>query len=252
MAASACRDNLIAQAAHPQPPGLSCQRNLTYNPSTASTLNDDACRIECMYKGERLNSISHLIGAVLALAGGAVLVTFAAMDGDACKIISYSVYGFTLFLLYLVSTLYHSLAAGPAKRAFQVLDHQAIYLLIAGTYTPFTLVALKGTLGWWMFGAIWGLAVFGILLDALPRKGPRVVPVIVYLVMGWLCLFALDSILTTLPPEGFRWLLVGGIFYTSGIVFYILDHWCSWCHGIWHLFVLAGSVSHYFAILLFL
>jgi len=203
-----------------------------------------------MYKGERFNSISHLIGAVLALAGGAALVTFAAMDGDARKIISYSVYGFTLFLLYLVSTLYHSLS-GPAKRTFQVLDHQAIYLLIAGTYTPFTLVALKGSLGWWMFGTIWGLAAFGIVLDALPRKGPRVVPIIIYLVMGWLCLFALDPLLATLPPESFRWLLVGGIFYTSGIVFYIFDHWYPWCHGIWHLFVLAGSVSHYFAILFF-
>jgi hypothetical protein len=116
--------------------------------------------------------------------------------------------------LYLFSTLYHALV-GPAKRVFQVLDHQAIYLLIAGTYTPFPLVALEGTLGWRMFGAIWGLAVFGILLDAIPRKGPRVVPIIIYILMGWLCLFALDTLLASLPPEGFRWLLVGGIFYTS-------------------------------------
>jgi hemolysin III len=115
-----------------------------------------------------------------------VLATFAAMDGDARKILSYRVCGFTLFLLYLVSTLYHGLA-GPAKRVFQVLDRQAIYLLIAGTYTPFTLVALKGASGWWMFCAIWALAVVGIVLDAL-------------------------------PPEGFRWLLAGGIFYTSGIL----------------------------------
>ena len=132
-----------------------------------------------MYKGERFNSITHLIGAVLALAGAAVLVTFAAMDGDVRKIVSYSVYGFTLFLLYLVSTFYHSLS-GPAKRLFRMLDHQAIYLLIAGTYTPFTLVALKGALSWWMFGTIWGLALFGIVLDALPRKGPRVVPILIY------------------------------------------------------------------------
>jgi hemolysin III len=204
-----------------------------------------------MYKGERFNSISHLIGVALALAGSAVLVTFAAMDGDTRKILSYGAYGLTLFLLYLFSTLYHSIA-GPAKRVFQVLDHQAIYLLIAGTYTPFTLVALKGALGWWMFGAIWGLAVVGIVLDALPRKGPRVVPIILYLVMGWLCLFALDPLLAALPPEGFRWLLVGGTFYTSGILFFILGHWFPWCHGIWHLFVLAGSVSHYFTILLLL
>ena len=204
-----------------------------------------------MYKGERLNSISHLIGAVLALSGGAALIVFAAMDGDIRRIISFSIYGFTLFLLYLISTIYHSLP-GPAKRAFQVLDHQAIYLLIAGTYTPFTLVALHGTLAWWMFGAIWGLAAVGIILDALPRKGARVVPIIIYLVMGWLCLFALGPILAVLPPAGFRWLLAGGIFYTSGIVFFILDHWYPRCHAIWHLFVLAGSACHYFAILLYL
>jgi hemolysin III len=151
-----------------------------------------------MYKGERFNSISHLIGAALALAGGAVLVTYAAMDGDTRKILSYSVYGFILFLLYLFSTLYHTLD-GPAKGVLRVLDHQAIYLLIAGTYTPFTLVALRAALGWCMFGA---MAVFGILLDARPRKGPRVVRIIIYLVMGWLCLLALDPLLTTLPPAG--------------------------------------------------
>jgi hemolysin III len=201
-----------------------------------------------MYEGERFNSISHLVGASLALVGGAVLVTFAAMDGDASKIVSYSVYGVTLFLLYLFSTLYHSLR-GPAKRVFRVLDHQAIYLLIAGTYTPLVLVALKGPLGWWMFGAIWGLAVFGMVLDALPRRG-RVVSLIVYLVMGWLCVFALDKIVAALPPASFALLLAGGIFYTSGIVFYVLDHRYSWFHGVWHLFVLAGSVSHYFSILL--
>ena len=202
-----------------------------------------------MYRGERFNSISHLVGASLALVGGVVLVTFAAMGGDFNRIVSYSVYGVTLFLLYLTSTLYHSLR-GTAKRVFQVLDHQAIYLLIAGTYTPFTVMALKGAQGWWMFGAIWGLAVFGIVLDALPRRGVRVVPIIIYLAMGWLCVLALDPIFAALPPAGARWLVAGGIFYTSGIAFYVLDHWYPWTHGVWHLFVLAGSVSHYFAILL--
>ena len=201
-----------------------------------------------MYKGERFNSISHLVGASLALVGGAVLVTLAAIDGDAIRIASYSVYGVTLFLLYLFSTLYHSLR-GTAKRVFRVLDHQAIYLLIAGTYTPLVLVALKGSLGWWLFGIIWGLATFGMALDALPRKG-RMVPVIIYLVMGWLCVFALDKIVAALPPASFAWLVAGGIFYTSGIVFYLLDHRYAWFHEIWHLFVIAGSVSHYFSILL--
>ena len=202
-----------------------------------------------MYHGERFNSISHLVGASLALAGSVVLVTLAAMDGDSKRIASYSVYGVTLFMLYLVSTLYHSLR-GRAKRIFQVLDHQAIYLLIAGTYTPFVLIALKGAQRWWMFGAIWGLALFGIVLDALPRRGLRVVPVVIYLVMGWLCVFAMDPIIAALPSVGFGWLVAGGIFYTSGIVFYILDHWYPWTHGLWHLFVLGGSVSHYFSILL--
>lgn len=203
-----------------------------------------------MYKGERFNSISHLVGASFALAGGAVLVSVAAVDGDAGKIVSYSVYGVTLFLLYLVSTLYHSLP-GRAKNVFRVLDHQAIYLLIAGTYTPFIVVALNGALGWAMFGAIWSLAVLGIVLDALPRRGPRgALPLIIYLVMGWLCLFALDPIIAALPPAGFGCLVAGGVFYTSGIVFFLLDERYPWCHGVWHLFVIAGSISHYFSILL--
>ncbi len=204
-----------------------------------------------MYKGERLNSISHLVGAVLALAGAAVLVTFAALDGDVRRIASFSVYGLTLFLLYLASTLYHSLS-GRAKQIFKILDHQAIYLLIAGTYTPYMLLTVKGSLGWWLFGANWGLALLGIILDAMPRKGARVVPIVIYLVMGWLCVFALDPMIAVLSPRGFDWLLAGGIFYTSGIVFYVLDHWYPRCHGIWHLFVLAGSASHYFGILFYL
>jgi len=203
-----------------------------------------------MYEAERFNSISHLIGAVLALAGGLVLVTIAVTDGDIRKILSYSIYAVTLFLLYLVSTLYHSRQAGRAKTVFRVLDHQAIYLLIAGTYTPFILIALEGARIWWMLGAIWGLALCGIVLDALPRRGPRVVQLIVYLVMGWLCVFDLTAIIAALPAAGFWWLLAGGIFYTSGIVFFLLDRWYPWCHGIWHLFVLAGSMSHYFSILL--
>lgn len=204
-----------------------------------------------MYKGERFNSISHLIGAVFALAGAVVLVASAAVEGDVSRIVSFSIYGLTLFLLYLTSTLYHSLP-GRAKHTFRMFDYQAIYLLIAGTYTPFALVVLKGNLGWWMFGTIWGLAILGIVIDALPRRGRRVVPIIIYLIMGWLCLFVLDPLLAALPPGSFYWLLAGGVFYTTGVVFFILDHWYPWCHGIWHLFVLAGSVSHYFSIFLYL
>ncbi|WP_295388124.1 hemolysin III family protein [uncultured Thiodictyon sp.] len=204
-----------------------------------------------MYPGERFNSITHLVGAVLALIGATVMVTLAGVEGGAMRIVSFTVYGMTLFLLYLSSTLYHSLR-GRAKAVFQVLDHHAIYLLIAGTYTPFTLVALKGETGWWLFGAVWGLAVVGILIDTLRGGGGRLLSVAIYLSMGWLIVLALHDIIAALPPAGFGWLLAGGIFYTVGVIFYALAGRWPWCHGIWHLFVLAGSASHYFAILLYL
>jgi hemolysin III len=204
-----------------------------------------------MIRGERFNSISHLVGAALALAGAVVLVVVASRGGDAYRIVSFSIYGTTLFLLYLMSTLYHGLPQGRAKRVFQVLDHQAIYLLIAGSYTPFTLVSLNGGVGWWMFGAIWGLAVLGLVLDALPLRGARVLPLAIYFVMGWLIVLAINPLLAVLPRAGFIWLLTGGLLYSSGIVFYALDHRYPWMHGVWHLFVLAGSISHYVAILVY-
>jgi hemolysin III len=203
-----------------------------------------------MYHGERFNSISHLIGAIAALVGLIVVVVIAAQQGDLWKIISFSVYGTTLFLLYTISTLYHSLR-GRAKQIFRKLDHLSIYLLIAGTYTPFTLVTLRGVWGWWLFGVIWGLAVVGMALEALPQKGNRVLSVAVYILMGWLVVVALKPLLEALPFAGFIWLLMGGLFYTGGIVFYLFDEKVRHFHGIWHLFVLAGSVSHYLTILLY-
>jgi len=202
-----------------------------------------------MYQGERFNSISHLVGATFALVGGAVLVTSAAIGGEVGKIVSYTVYAVTLFTLYLSSTLYHSIP-GQAKLILRVLDHQAIYLLIAGTYTPFIVVAVEGDTQWWMLGSIWAMAVFGIILDALPRRGTRILPVILYLAMGWFCVLFPESFLAALTPESLAWLIAGGVFYTSGVAFYALDSRYPWCHGVWHVFVLAGSVSHYFAILL--
>jgi hemolysin III len=207
--------------------------------------------LSVMIKSERFNSISHLIGAVLALAGAVVLVVVASRGGDTRRIVSFSIYGATLFLLYLISTLYHGLPTGRAKHVFRVLDHQAIYLLIAGSYTPFTLVTLDGIVGWWLFGAIWGMAVLGLVLDALPRRGARVVPLIIYFVMGWLIVLAINPLLAALPRTGFIWLLTGGLLYTSGIVFFALDRRYPWMHGVWHLFVLAGSISHYVAILVY-
>ena len=200
-----------------------------------------------MVPGERFNGFSHLVGAVLALAGIAVLVTVAARQGDAWKIVSFSLYGATLFMLYGFSTLYHSLR-GRAKAIFRRFDHLAIYLLIAGTYTPFTLVTLRGGWGWSLFGAIWGLAAVGMAIEFLPRRGARILPVAIYLLMGWLALIALKPLLQALPWAGFVWLLLGGLFYTVGVVFYSLDEKLRHAHGVWHLFVLAGSISHYLAI----
>jgi hemolysin III len=200
-----------------------------------------------MTRTEAFNSISHLIGAGAALAGTVALIVFAALEGDPLKIVSVSVYGTTLFLLYLMSTLYHGMN-GPSKAVFRVLDHQAIYLLIAGTYTPFALVTLRGSVGWWLFAAIWSLAVVGMVLDAVRRRGRRVVPMLIYLAMGWLAVVTWGPLAAALPAQGFNWLLAGGVLYTGGIVFFVLDNWFPWTHGVWHLFVMAGSVSHYVAI----
>lgn len=201
-----------------------------------------------MYYGERFNSISHLVGASLALVGGAVLITLSAIEGDTAKIVSYSVYAATLFILYLASTLYHSFP-GRVKPFFRVVDHQAIYLLIAGTYTPIAVVVLKSVGGWWLLAAVWTMAIFGMVLVAVRRTGPQIGSVLLYLAMGWFCVLAMESLVVLLPPVSLVLLIVGGAFYTTGIVFYILYRWYPWCHAIWHLFVLAGSISHYFAIL---
>ncbi len=203
-----------------------------------------------MYHGERFNSITHLVGAALALAGLIVLVVFASLQGDPWKIVSFSVYGASLFLLYTLSTLYHSLR-GRAKDLFRKLDHVAIYLLIAGTYTPFTLVTLNGAWGWSLFGVIWGLAITGIIVDVLHKKGARAIQMAIYLLMGWLILVAMYPLVQALPGAAIALLVLGGMFYTGGIVFYALDARMKHAHGIWHLFVLAGSVSHYLAILLY-
>ncbi|MFZ1643433.1 MAG: hemolysin III family protein [Candidatus Contendobacter sp.] len=203
-----------------------------------------------MYYGERFNSISHLIGAVAALAGLVVAVVVAAQQGDPWKIVSFSIYGTTLFVLYTVSTLYHSLR-GRAKRVFRKLDHYSIYFLIAGTYTPFTLVTLRDGWGWTIFGVIWGLVVVGIVVESVPQTGNRILSLGVYILMGWLVLLVLKPLLQVLPWAGFVWLLMGGLFYTGGVAFYLFDEKIRHFHGIWHLFVLAGSVSHYLTILLY-
>ena len=203
-----------------------------------------------MYKGERFNSISHLVGAAIALAGLVLLVVQASRLGDPWKIVSFSIYGATLLILYTSSALYHSLK-GKAKTIFRKFDHLSIYLLIAGTYTPFTLITLRGAWGWSIFGVIWGLAVLGVVLESFPQNGRRILPVVIYLLMGWLVLTALKPLLLALPRTGFVLLLTGGLFYTLGVIFYALDDRMRHSHGIWHLFVLAGSLSHYITVLIY-
>ena len=201
-----------------------------------------------MYHGEKFNAVSHLVGAALALAGALVLVVLAALGGDPWKVVSVSIYGATLVLLYTSSVLYHSLR-GRSKDVLRMLDHQSIYLLIAGSYTPFCLVTLRGPWGWSLFGVVWGLALAGGLQDLRPRSGARILAVVIYVVMGWAALVAVVPLLRALGPAGFAWVAAGGLFYTVGIVFYALDTRLAHAHGVWHLFVLAGSASHYFAIL---
>ncbi|MFQ5509063.1 MAG: hemolysin III family protein [Leptospirillia bacterium] len=204
-----------------------------------------------MYKGERFNTISAAIGMVTALAGVTVLVVLAARQDDTWKTVSLSVYGTTLFLSYLGTTLYHA-TRGKYKALLRRLDRLAIYLLIAGTYTPFTLITLRGTMGWAIFGVVWGLAVLGVLLDSSREKRRGVLPVMVYLAMGWLCVIAIKPLLHALPLPAFWWLLAGGLWYTVGVVFFAFGTRVRHFHGIWHLFVLAGSVSHYIAIFVYL
>jgi len=203
-----------------------------------------------MYYGEKFNAWTHLCGALLALAGAVVLLVLAAASGDPWKVLSVSIYGVTLVLLYSVSTLYHSLR-GRAKIVLRKLDHLSIYLLIAGSYTPFCLVSLHGAWGWSLFGIVWGLALFGMGQEIRPRSETRVMSLVIYALMGWIVLVAIDPLLDALGWAGFAWLAAGGLFYTVGIIFYAYDQRFRHWHGIWHLFVLAGSLMHYVAILFY-
>jgi hemolysin III len=200
-----------------------------------------------MYHGERLNGYTHLAGSLLAISGAAVLITYAALHGDAWKIVSFSIYGAALILLFSASTVYHS-TRGEWKDVFRKLDHSAIYILIAGTYTPFTLVTLSGGWGWSLFGVVWGLAVIGIAQELTLARGMRMSSLIIYVVMGWLAVVGVVPMIDALKWEGFLWVAAGGVVYTLGTVFYIYDEKFKHWHGIWHMFVLAGAGVHYYAI----
>ena len=200
---------------------------------------------------ERVNTLTHGLAALLALPAVIVLLVYASLKGDPLRIISFSVYGVSLVLLYVISTLYHG-SNGGKKRLLQRLDHIAIYLLIAGSYTPITLVVLNGAWGWSLFGVVWTLAVVGILLDSLRDKQRRVIQMAIYFIMGWLALIALYPLWQHMPLGGLIWLLIGGVFYTTGIIFYAMEGRIRYGHGIWHLFVMAGSASHYIVIFYYL
>lgn len=203
-----------------------------------------------MYYGERFNSITHTVGAVLAAAGGVLLIVVAARSGDPWKIVSFSIYAAMLLILYLTSSLYHSVR-GKAKDVLRRLDHCAIYLLIAGSYTPFMLVTLRGPWGWSLFGIVWGLALIGIVQEVWYAKGARVLSLVIYVLMGWLAVVGIKPLIAALSWDGFLWLVAGGLCYTGGIVFYATDHKVRHGHGVWHLFVLAGSICHYVAVLFY-
>ncbi len=203
-----------------------------------------------MYKGERFNSYTHLAGALLAIAGLPILLSVDKVTHDVWKIVSFAIYGSFLILLYLISTLYHT-TKGKTKKVLQKMDHLSIYLLIAGTYTPFTLVSLRGPWGWSLFGINWGLAIIGIIQELWIGHRTRLFSMIIYVIMGWLIVFAIKPLYAALSPAGFWLLAAGGLCYTGGIIFFLLDERMKHAHGIWHLFVLAGSLCQYLCVLLF-
>ena len=200
--------------------------------------------------GEEIaNSISHGLALVAALVGTPYLILQAERHGDARFVIGASIFAATMILLYLSSTLYHALPVGKAKRIFRVIEHSAIFLLIAGTYTPFTLGVLRGAWGWTLFGLVWSLAAAGVALKVFNKDSHPILSTTNYLMMGWLVVIAVDPMVARIPTAGLLWLIAGGVAYTAGVAFFALDSRLKYGHLIWHLFVMAGTACHYFAVL---
>ena len=201
--------------------------------------------------GEEIaNAITHGVGAALSIAALVALVFIAAMWGNGWHLASAIVYGVTMFLLYMASTLYHAITHPGARRVFKVIDHASIYLLIAGTYTPFTLVTIRDQGGWWLFAVVWALAAAGISLEAFWVNRPKWVSALIYLGMGWLAIFAIRPITQNLAPGGVWLLIGGGIAYSLGTIFYVLKK-VKWMHPVWYLWVLAGSLLHFLSVMLY-
>lgn len=198
-----------------------------------------------MYHGEKFNSISHLIGAAFAIAASSILITMAALKSDVSRIVGFSIYGAMMISLYTISTLYHSIKQSPVKDFLRKLDYLSIYLMIAGTYTPFTLIVLKGVWSWTILGIIWGLAFIGMLQEIIIGKKTRKLSILIYVLMGWLIVVATKPMLESLPIGAIIWLVLGGLFYTAGVGVFVYDEKIKHGHGIWHLFVLAGSICHF-------
>lgn len=202
--------------------------------------------------GEEIaNSITHGIGAALSVAALVLLVVYASLYGDVWRVVSLSIYGATLIILYLASTLYHSFTRPGLKKFFQILDHSSIFLLIAGTYTPVTLVPMRGPWGWTLFGVIWALAILGIVSKVFLIEKYKILSVLLYVCMGWLIVIAIKPMIQMVPRGFIVWLVIGGVSYTLGIVFYAIKR-VPYFHAVWHLFVLGGSISHFFGMLFYL
>lgn len=200
---------------------------------------------------EIANAITHGIGALLSLAGLVLLIVFSSTKGTAWHVVSFTIYGVSMLLLYLCSTLVHSFKEGKVKDLFEFLDHSSIYIYIAGTYTPFMLVAIRGPLGWSLFGIVWGIALLGVVFKAYFVKRFLFMSTFFYLIMGWLIVIAWGPLTAAVPEPGIVLLVAGGILYTLGTVFYVWRAF-PYHHAIWHLFVLGGSITHFFAILMYL
>ncbi|HSB11457.1 MAG TPA: hemolysin III family protein [Blastocatellia bacterium] len=208
-------------------------------------MTDNEGRIE-----ELANSITHGIGLALSVVGLGVLIVLSILRGNAWHIAGCTTFGVTLVLLYTASTLYHTFHTRRLKRILKILDHAAIYLLIAGTYTPFTLVNLRGFWGWTLFSLVWVLSVFGILWKLFHVERFQIISTLVYVAMGWLVLIAVKPLLAAVPMWGIVWLVAGGLFYTVGVLFFAMKR-LPYNHAIWHVFVMAGSICHYFAVMFY-
>jgi hemolysin III len=202
--------------------------------------------------GEEIaNAITHGVGVAIAIAALVILVVFAVRRGDPWRVVSFSIYGSSMILLYLASTLYHAFQNPKVKVFFKLMDHSSIYLLIAGTYTPIVLTVMRGPWGWTLFGVIWGLALAGVVFKLMYLGRYKGISVTIYLLMGWMIVFAFNPMITMLPPGLIKWLAIGGACYTLGVVFYVWRGF-PYHHSVWHLFVLGGSISHFFGLLFYL